>query len=173
MNIRKLKITLDTNLIFEFWKNGPKKEIIEKLISISNSEKIHLAITARIRDDVPCDPLASKINKLNELNISEIGSITRLGYWALGRDCLGEKYFSDFIDVIKKDSEFSKIKNPPNWKDFDHLHAHYLNKRDIFLTWDKGIHHFKNILKKYFDLIIMTPEEFLREFYPEKLLAGV
>ncbi len=153
-------ITLDTNLLQEYWKKRPKKEIIEKLISLSMQRKIEIAVTARIREDIPREPLSDKINKLDELNIFETGSVTRLGHWVLGRDYLADDQFVKFFQEIENNSNM-KIKNYPDQRDLDHIHSHLVQKRDVFLTWDKGILFFRDILKSKFNLIIQTPEEFV------------
>ena len=161
MDKKKKLVTLDTNLLQEYWKERPKKETVEKLIFLSKQDEIDLVVTARIREDIPRKPLSDKINKLEELNIAETGSVTRLGCWVLGRDSLGDQNFVDFFQEIIKDPEIN-IKNPPDWRDLDHLHAHYIQKRDLFLTWDNGILYFRDIFKNNFELIIQKPEEFLK-----------
>ena len=158
----KILITLDTNVLQEFWKDREKKDIVEKLISLSKIDQIDLAVTARVREDIPNEPLSKKINELREINISETGSFTRLDYWVLNRDQLACKEFADFFNNFENDSE---IKNSPDWRDIDHLHAHYLQKRDIFLTWDKGILYFKDILNKKFGLTIQKPEDFIKVYF--------
>ncbi len=49
----------------------------------------------------------------------------------------------------------------PDWRDQDHIHAHYLQNRDIFLTWDKAILSLAEDLKDKFGIIIVTPETYL------------
>ena len=51
----------------------------------------------------------------------------------------------------------------PDWRDWDHLHAHYLRRRDVFLTWDGGILDCADELKGKLDIVVMRPEEYLEQ----------
>lgn len=155
-----LKITLDTNLLHEYWKKRPKYGVIEQLISLANKGEIDLAVTARIREDIPDSPLADEINKLYLINISETGSITRLGYWELGRDTFCDDAMKEYWENILQNGGKEGVKYP-DWRDQDHIHAHYVQNRDIFLTWDKAILTLAEDLKAKFGVIVMTPENFL------------
>jgi hypothetical protein len=156
------KVTLDTNLLFEYWKNQPKRAVVERLLALAASQDIDLAITARVREDVPDEPLASEIDALPEIGVRETGSVTRLEYWSLGRDQLGSDEFESFrlqLESTRKHSEPTL----PDWRDWDHLHAHMLQQRTVFLTWDKPILWLSQSLKARFGIQIQTPEDFLAE----------
>lgn len=155
------KLTLDTNLLLEYWKQQDKREIVKKLLLLAEQGKIDLAVTARVHEDIPQPPLAEKLNELPELNINETGSVTRLGYWVLGRDMLGDEAFESFW-VIACDLAKQRGKKPPDWRDWDHLHAHYLLQRNVFLTWDEGIICLSKYLREQFSVVVMRPEEYLR-----------
>jgi hypothetical protein len=72
------KLTLDTMLLQDYWKQRPRKDAIERLVKLAGQGRVDLAVTARIREDVSNEPLASEIDKLSELNVRETGSVTRL-----------------------------------------------------------------------------------------------
>jgi hypothetical protein len=55
-------------------------------------------------------------------------------------------------------------KKPPDERDWDHLHAHYLLQRDIFLTWDDGIICLSKELKDNFGINVSKPDEYLQTF---------
>ena len=152
--------TLDTSLVVEYWKDQDKSKVVQELIDLASSGQLELAVTARIREDVPRPPLSERINDLPELGIQEIGSVTRLGFWKLGRDRLGDDNFTAFserlMDVFKRGNA-----KPPDWRDWDHIHAHYIAQRDIFLTWDKRIIEIATELRKEFRILVLTPEEYL------------
>ena len=158
MNITRL--TLDTNLLLEYWKNQSKRKTVEKLLLLAKEGKVDMAVTARIREDVPLPPLAQKLNELLELGINETGSVTRLGYWGLGRDMLGDEAFNDFWPTAQALAG-QRGKKLPDWRDWDHLHAHYLLHRDIFLTWDEGIICLSDDLRTRFGVVVMRPEAYL------------
>lgn len=158
------KLTLDTNLLIEYWRRRKKVDIIENLLELGKQGIVDLAVTARIREDIPLPTLSNNLNNLPELQITETGSIARWGYWLLdGRQMFGDEAFNDFlttgVELAKK-----RGKTPPDWRDWDHLHAHYLLKRDIFLTWDDGIICLSKELKENFDINISSPDEYLRTF---------
>jgi|GEM_PF-4531770 len=90
------KLTLDTSLLVEYWKHQDKREVVERFLLLAEQGKTDLTVTARVCEDIPRSPLAEKLNELPELNINETGSVTRLGYWVLGRDMIGNEAFSNF-----------------------------------------------------------------------------
>jgi len=49
----------------------------------------------------------------------------------------------------------------PDWRDWDHLHAHMLADRDVSLTWDKGILCLAPELRTQLGVQVMSPEEYL------------
>jgi len=158
------KLTLDTNLIIDYWQQQIRMNYIEKLIELANLGKVDLAVTARIRADIPRPPLSTKINKLPELQITETGSIIRWGYWLLdGRQMFANEAFNDFLTTAIKLAK-KRGETPPDWRDWDHLHAHYLLKRDVFVTWDRGIICLSEELKDKFDIYITSPDDYLRIF---------
>jgi hypothetical protein len=83
------RLTLDTMLLQDYWKQRPRRAVTEPLLELARAGGVDLAVTARIREDVPNEPLATEVNRLSQLKVEETGSITRLGYWVLGRDRLG------------------------------------------------------------------------------------
>lgn len=150
-------LTLDTSLLLEYWKDQENKEVVEDLLEMASEGRVNLAVTARVREDVPGDPFASRINQLGELGIQETGSVARLGYWILGRDHLG----SDKFETFRLQSEWEEGRPKlPDWRDWDHLHAHMLQGRDVFLTWDKEILRLGNRLQS-FGIRVTTPQQYL------------
>ena len=70
--------------------------VVERLLALAEEKGLDLAITARVREDIPDEPLASKISTLPDIGVAESGSVARLGYWVLGRDQLGSDAFEGF-----------------------------------------------------------------------------
>ncbi|HYZ14011.1 MAG TPA: hypothetical protein VFA08_10470 [Actinomycetota bacterium] len=157
-----MKVTLDTNLLFEYWRDRPKKALVERLLALAANGDIGLAITARVREDIPDEPYASGINALDEIGVEETGSVTRLGNWVLGRDQLGSAGFEDFRLELESAWEEGDPKLP-DWRDWDHLHAHMLQGRTVFLTWDGAMLRLREILDARFQIRVQTPEDFLIE----------
>jgi len=157
------RLTLDTNLLHEYWKQRGKRKVVEKLLLLASQGEVDLAVTARAQEDIPHPPLAEKLSELQELNISETSSVARLDYLVLGRDMLGDKAFGQFWPIACALAE-QNGKKPPDWRDWDHLHAHYLLGRDVFLTWDKGIICLSEELKARFGILVKKPEDYLYTF---------
>ena len=158
-------ITLDTDVVEEYWKNQAKIEDVEKLLELGKKWEIDLAVTRRIHDDIPRRPLAEKINDLPNLNIHEIGAVIRIGNWKVGIDIAGSDDFKKLIDSLESSKKFCHMNedNRPDWRDWDHIHTHYRYDRDYFLTWDRGILHFKEELHDELGIIVMKPEKYLLE----------
>lgn len=154
------RATLDTSVLMEYWKQQPKVAVVEALLQRAREGVLDLAISARVREDVPRPPLADRINELPLLSVQETGAVTRLDYWVLDRDMLGS---DDFVAVEQNPPTPAAGKggNPPDWRDWDHLHAHYLSGRDVFLTWDTGMLARAEALRAKLGITVMCPEAFL------------
>ena len=152
--------TLDTNLLLEYWKEQPKAAVVERLLDLAQNGQLDLAVTSRISADVPRPPLSERINDLPELEIREIGSVTRLGYWRLGVDRFPSEAFSALEHRITGDFRRRGI-NPPDVRDWDHLHGHFLAGRDAFLTWDKRILDVAPDLQNELGIVVMKPDDYL------------
>ena len=153
--------TLDTNVLVEFWKNQAKVLIVVKLLDLAQDGLLNLAISSRVREDIPHPPLANRIEELPVLNVSEEGSVSRLGSWVLGRDRLGDGRFERALNCIVDEYTWSSKKPPPDLQDQDHIHTHYLLGRDVFLTWDKQVLRISSALHDKLGMVVMRPEEFL------------
>lgn len=71
------------------------------------------------------------------------------------QDMLGSQDFIDWYESLDVEH--------PDWRDFDHLHAHMLQKRDYFLTWDKNIHHFAREFATRWRIEVRKPEDYLAD----------
>nr|MBA3413568.1 hypothetical protein [Actinomycetota bacterium] len=120
-NSAPLRLTLDTNLLLELWKQHEKKGHVETLLQLAEQGRVQLAVTARVREDVPAEPLASRLDELPKLGIAETASVARLDFWVLGRDRLGDDDFVQFEAELAASVEPGR---KPDWRDLDHLHAH-------------------------------------------------
>lgn len=160
-----LKLTIDTNVVQEYWRRQAKLRHVERLLDRAKDGEFEVAVTGRIRDDIQTGPLAAKFGELPELGIDETGSIFRLDMSITdGPDVTGSAEFDVFHAVASRLAEQRVGKRRvPDWRDWDHLHAHHVHGRDIFLTWDKGILCLAPELKKNFGLVVMTPEDFLTQ----------
>lgn len=67
------KLTLDTNVIREWWDQRLNHRIVEKLLELADGGLVDLAVTATIHADIPADPLAQKIAELPQVGIDKTG----------------------------------------------------------------------------------------------------
>ena len=79
-----------------------------------------------------------------------------------GEGRLGNTKFRNATDRIREECRRRSIK-PPDCRDWDHLHGHYLAERDVFLTWDRGILRVADQLQVELGLVVMKPEDFPRK----------
>ena len=156
-------VTLDTNVLVEFWRNQNRATVTESLLNLAESSQVDLAITSRINADIPLPPLANRINQLPELKVQQIGAVFRLDHSALdGGDMLGSDEFLNVIELVEDQlDQQHKNRKRPDWRDWDHLHGHYLTGREVFLTWDGPILEVAAELKARLGVTVMKPEEFL------------
>lgn len=157
-------VTLDTNVIIEWWDNQDKVEYADKLLELGKKFEIDMAVTRRIRDDLLKRSSIAEINDLPNLLIDEIGAIIRMNNWKPGIDTGGITEFVNFIGSIETSDKFDHMseKRQPDWRDWDHIHTHYRYGRNYFLTWDRGILHFQKELEE-FGIKVMKPEDYLSQ----------
>jgi len=87
----------------------------------------------------------------------------RLDYWVLGRDQLGSDDFAAFEKELSERRARTGTKIP-DWKDLDHVHARFLQGRDVFLTWDRAILGLAGEFQSRFGIVVDRPDDFLRSW---------
>ena len=158
-----VSVTLDTNVLVEHWCNQHKAAVTKSVLDLAKHGKIELAITSRINADIPRLPLADRINELPVLNVQQIGSAFRfdVSRWD-GGDMWGSDDFSNVMALLDDELDRQgRTKSRPDWKDWDHLHGHFLSGREVFLTWDCPILVLATELKERLGIVVETPEDFL------------
>jgi hypothetical protein len=156
------RITLDTNLLQEYWREQVKQSVVQQLLDFAKTAAAALVVTARIADDIPGGPLAERLRELPELGIAQIGGVFRLDHSALdGPDMLGSDTFMELQQ--RADAELLRRGRAtvPDWRDWDHVHAHFLKNRDVFLTWDKRLAEAVGIVAEHLPIKAMAPETYL------------
>src|SRR5437879_6211787 len=121
------QLTLDTNLVQEYWKGQAKQQVVETLVVLAEAGEVDLAVTRYIRADVPREPLPSRINHLAaELLATETGGVFTLDESRLnGPDGLGSQAMLDFQNALGPNWK-PKRGRPPDRRDWLHLHAHLI-----------------------------------------------
>ena len=112
--------------------NGRELPLWRALLDLAEDELINLAVTRRIYEDVPQSPLADRIGELHEIGVDLTGSVFRLDVSALDSgDMLGSNIAMDVFESIAHKLAHQG-QSAPDWRDWDHVHGHYLSGRDVF-----------------------------------------
>ena len=158
-------VTLDTDVLLKMkkWESVDMQEFRKTYL-------VDLAVSQRIREDIKLRPDEEKF--LSDYYIRTIPSIMRCNFDSKAQRFLVNPEFNkpgstEFLksaeSIINK---FFKPRGeiPPGYLDWDHLHAHYLSGRDIFLTDDKKILKVKKQLKEELAIVVMNLEDFVNTF---------
>ena len=110
--------------------------ITQALIGLAEDGQIDLAITKHINAYISYAPLTDRVSSLPQLRVQEIGSVFRLDHSALGGgDMIGSDEFLEVMASIDDELDRQgRKRRRPDWRDWDHLHGHFLKGRDIFLS---------------------------------------
>ena len=156
-------ITLDTNVIQEYWLDRPKVYVVRRLLDLSDSGQLDLAVTSRIESDVPRPPLAERINELPTLGVKIIQAPSLINVsWDYGKLRYTNSETVSFLeDIANRFRAKGMRKKSPDVRDLCHLDAHYTSGRSVFLTWDKGIIHIAECLENELGIVVMKPEDYL------------
>jgi hypothetical protein len=177
------QITLDTNCVInllDFSAKTPTSiDVLSEIIQYGLSSRANIAITTRVEADLLNDKddnrKSEMLRKIQMLPI--VGTIGRWGTskWDSGDVYTDEKYVKIWLELQmlifpglnEKDAHFINKRN-----DIDHLIGHLINKRDIFVTDDKGILKKNSELKISSGIIVMLPSEcakYLEEINEQKI----
>ena len=166
-----LEVTIDTNVFQEYVRKQEQWKVAEQVFALAEQGKIYLTVTTRVRADIPDGPLReafeSRLAKPGfTLSPAAIQYDSESGE---GTDYTSDFMIDDFMDALeKRDRERGRGKKSiPSQNDRDHVQGHYLSRRDVFLTWDKGVLRWAEDLKPRFGMIVMQPEAFLETFSKE------
>ena len=155
------RLTLDTNLLQEYLRQQNRRDVVAQLFDMARVGEVELVVTARINEDMTGD-LAVKLDELMATGVvGQIGSITRLGYWILGRDMLASDEFIAAQEAADAELRRRGRAQVPDFRDWDHLHAHFLQGRDVFLTWDRRLLEAAEIVAGQLGTRAMKPEDYL------------
>ena len=158
-------VTLDTDVLLKM----KSRESVD-MQEFRKTYLVDLAVSQRIREDIPLRPDEEQF--LLDYYIRTIPSIMRCSFDSKAqRFLLNPKFNKPGSTEFLKSAE-SIINNffkprgetPPEYLDWDHLHAHYLLGRDIFLTDDQKMLKIKDQLKEELGIVVMSLKDFLNSF---------
>jgi len=163
------RLTLDSNVLLDYWNDRPRKAVVEELLRLSQDGKVDLIITRVIRDDIPREPWASYIAQLPALGVRETGTVARWGIstwdggdmWGSDGSSALDAAFPGLVELAKHRITAKMRAKPPSWEDLNHLLGHQVQGRDYFLTWDRGILLIADELKGKHGISVMAPDEYV------------
>ena len=158
-------VTLDTDVLLKM-KRGEFVDMQE----FRKTYLVDLAVSQRIREDIKLRPDEEKF--LSDYYIRTIPSIMRCNFDSKAQRFLvnpefnkpGSTEFLKSAESIINNFFKPKGEMPPGYLDWDHLHAHYLSGRDIFLSDDQKILKIKDQLEEELGIVVMSLEDFLNSF---------
>lgn len=158
-------VTLDTDMLLKM-----KREESVDMQEFRKTYLVDLAVSQRIREDILLSPDEEQF--LSDYYIRTIPSIMRCSFDSKAKRFLLNPKFNkpgstEFLKSAESiiDNFFKpRGETPPGYLDWDHLHAHYLSGRDIFLTDDKKILKVKDQLKEKLGIVVMNLENFVNTF---------
>jgi hypothetical protein len=155
------KLTLDANLLHDYWKQRPRRWAIERLIELAAGGQVELAVTRYVRDDIPNAPLRDRLDELPRLHIRETSGLFQFDISPIGgSDGLGSDEFIAFERALAESWKPTRGR-PPDRRDWLHLHAHHIQGRDRFLTWDEPLLELGDLLEPVFRLGVIRPDAYL------------
>lgn len=166
-----MQLTVDTTLLYTLWKGQGDEVSVRRLVRFADEGHLDLAVTARVREDVPHPPYADRLNTLDSLSIGTVPDVARWDISTWGQTMWASDDFDarlteaqqvsrQKLAILKSGGE-CKGSKPPNKWDWDHLHAHMLLQRDYFVTEDCGILAIADWLRSNFEIVVLTPAEAL------------
>ena len=101
MRVQMDHLTLDTNVVRDHWEQRERRASVSALLELAARDAIDLAVTRYIRDDVPNDPLASRIDELPLLGVTETGGVLQFGVSRFGGpDGFGDQRIEDLREEL-------------------------------------------------------------------------
>lgn len=166
-----MKVTFDTNCLINYFdqnsETATSREEIAELLRLATSGRISVAITTRTENDLYQDrDRGRRDNMLSTLAMFDvIGSIARWdeSFWDKG-DFWADDATSDLNDQIASIVFPGLSNDDPRFankiRDVDHLTAHRVANRDIFVTDDGTVNRRKEGLRGL-GIVVMRPAECL------------
>lgn len=167
----RLNFTFDTNALINRYEAGPTATSVAELVALlemASSGAVDGAVTTRVAEDLGRDKDPDRRARILRAieGLPVIGSVFRLDVSPLdGLDTLadGDPNASHlqieriiFPNLLRSSKHYANCRD-----DIDHVIAHYLAKRDIFVTDDGGIMSKQKQLADALQISVMRPGECL------------
>ena len=155
-----MRITLDTNAVRELLQARPRAAVVQRVLILAEEGNGGVYITAKIEQDIPDGPLREMIIRLPELAIVEVPAVGRWGEAMWDVSVWGDGEFVAAWDAaVAQFGAGHPGWAPPDARDEDHLHSHYVHGHDYFVTLDRALLSVGALLNTSLGLQVLTPEK--------------
>jgi len=161
-------LTLDANPIVDLIEDRPGAPEVREILDLGLAGEVDLAVSRVITDDLlERTDYGDALRALRVLDVDLVGRPFRLDGSPLGGDDrLGSAAFlalpAELAVSVEWAVERRNLGRLPGAVDFDHLHAHYLHRRDFFITRDKPILRWtRAAMEPRFGVRAVCPETYL------------
>ncbi len=165
-----MRVTLDTNVVLS-GLDGKDGGVLATLRRLHESGTIHIAVSSRALQDKHSDSDKQRMQRdlAAFVQLPRVAAPFRFdeSYWD-GHDVFCGEADGRVGDALERifgvvPSRMGKRKN--QLRDVDHLTAHWMARRDVFLTNDQGILDKATKLLQ-FGIRVMNPADFLKQHGP-------
>ena len=159
-----VKLTIDTQVFIHYLEKDPRPadSPMAHLLALAQAVQVELAVTFHVHEDVYHGDWLALLLELETMGVPETPGVMVVGRGRVGIELVGDKRFVDFHPDAKcLAAQRGGKEGEPNDKDWHWLHAHYLMKRDHFLTWERAILRLAPELRNEFGVSVMSPKDYL------------
>lgn len=171
--MKMLQITIDSNCAINLFdpnsESATSVEHLNALVARSKEGKAAIAVTTRLEADLRRDPNSARRAQLLA-EIDQFPVVSTVGRWGVskwGADLWAGEETVQLTEQIKEILSPGLTADDPRFSnkinDIDHLVGHFMAKRDIFVTDDRGILRRRGELRAGLGIVVMTPREALEQ----------
>ncbi|MCH7616673.1 MAG: hypothetical protein J4N36_06375 [Chloroflexi bacterium] len=161
-----LQVTIDTNVLIDGLDGvSEKRAAFDALLSLRREGKVEIALSTRLEQDKSNDSDVDRIRRHYEAAASfdVIGAPARIEVSRIGsRDVIADGEQANRLAKLFGVEKPATANKHTLW-DVDHLYAHWSDRRNVFLTYDRPILNKRGGLKDA-GIVVMDPREFIAQF---------
>jgi hypothetical protein len=160
------RLTLDTCHVYDYFEHRAGEWAIQRLLELNKEGIVELAVTAHVSDELEGNhKRGSWLAQLSALGVIDVPLAFEVGRGQLDKNPLGSDEFERFyrlaVKLVRQGLHDKKRGRFPDDRDWGHLHAHLLGRRDVFLTSDEALLFLAPELQQRFQIRVMRPEDYL------------
>jgi hypothetical protein len=163
-------LTLDTCHVQDYFEldsmNRDCRLEIRYLVELHKQGRVNLAITEFVHDDIDAEHrLQEWLDELHLIDVVDVVRPAEVGRARVGVNPIGSDEFVRWYllahRLVRQRLAGNKRGKCLDDRDWGHLHAHMLSKRDVFITKDEGILALQPELLSRFKIKVINPKDYL------------